>query len=159
MAKEYKITSLRLADLEKELNYLKTTREREIAAMIAEARSYGDLSENSEYDAAKNEQAKLYGRIAEIEDILSHAVIIEDENEASGRVGLGCTVTVKDLSTGEIIAYAITGSQEANPMEFKLSDDSPFGRSVVGKAAGETFTVNAPAGSYTMTVISVSREG
>lgn len=86
MAKEYKITSLRLADLEKELNYLKTTREREIAAMIAEARSYGDLSENSEYDAAKNEQAKLYGRIAEIEDILSHATIIEDENEATGRV-------------------------------------------------------------------------
>ena len=86
MAKEYKITSLRLADLEKELNYLKTTREREVAAMIAEARSYGDLSENSEYDAAKNEQAKLYGRIAEIEDILSHAVVIEDENEASGRV-------------------------------------------------------------------------
>ena len=159
MAKEYKITSLRLADLEKELNYLKTTREREIAAMIAEARSYGDLSENSEYDAAKNEQAKLYGRIAEIEDILSHAVIIEDENEASGRVGLGCTVTVKDLQTGEVTEYRITGSQEANPMEFKLSDDSPFGRSIVGKAAGETFTVNAPAGSYTMTVISVSREG
>ena len=159
MAKEFKITSLRLADLEKELNYLKTTREREIAAMIAEARSYGDLSENSEYDAAKNEQAKLYGRIAEIEDILSHAVIIEDENEVSGRVGLGCTVTVKDRTTGEVTDYKITGSQEANPMEYKLSDDSPFGRAVVGKAAGETFTVNAPAGSYTMTVVSVSREG
>ena len=140
MAKGYKITSLRLADLEKELNYLKTTREREVAAMIAEARSYGDLSENSEYDAAKNEQAKLYGRIAEIEDILSHAVIIEDEN-------------------GKQTEYRITGSQEANPMEFKLSDDSPFGRAVVGKAAGETFTVNAPVGSFTMKVISVTREG
>ena len=138
MAKEYKITSLRLADLEKELNYLKTTREREIAAMIAEARSYGDLSENSEYDAAKNEQAKLYGRIAEIEDILSHAIIIEDENEASGRVGLGCTVVVED-EKGKQTTYRITGSQEANPMQGKLSDDSPFGRSVVGKAAGETF--------------------
>ena len=159
MAKEFKITSLRLADLEKELNYLKTTREREIAAMIAEARSYGDLSENSEYDAAKNEQAKLYGRIAEIEDVLSHAVIIEDENEASGRVGLGCVVTVEDLQTGAVNDYRITGSQEANPMQHKLSDDSPFGRSVVGKAAGETFTVNAPNGSYTMKVISVSREG
>ena len=158
MAKEYKITSLRLADLEKELNYLKTTREREVAAMIAEARSYGDLSENSEYDAAKNEQAKLYGRIAEIEDILFHAVIIEDENEASGRVGLGCTVTVED-EKGNRTEYRITGSQEANPMEGKLSDDSPFGRSVVGKAAGEIFTVNAPNGSYTMKVISVSREG
>ncbi len=158
MAKEYKITSLRLQDLEKELNYLKTTREREIAAMIAEARSYGDLSENSEYDAAKNEQAKLYGRIAEIEDILSHAVIIEDENEATGRVGLGCTVVVED-SNGKQTSYRITGSQEANPMEFKLSDDSPFGRAVVGKSAGESFTVNAPAGSYTLTVVSVSREG
>ena len=158
MAKEYKITSLRLADLEKELNYLKTTREREIAAMIAEARSYGDLSENSEYDAAKNEQAKLYGRIAEIEDILSHAVIIEDENEATGRVGLGCTVVVEDAN-GNQISYRITGSQEANPMEGKLSDDSPFGRACVGKSAGESFTVNAPNGAYTMTVVSVSREG
>ena len=158
MAKEYKITSLRLADLEKELNYLKTTREREIAAMIAEARSYGDLSENSEYDAAKNEQAKLYGRIAEIEDILSHAVIIEDENEASGRVGLGCTVTVEDAN-GKQIAYRITGSQEANPMEYKLSDDSPFGRAIVGKGIGDTFIVNAPNGSYSMKIVDVTREG
>ncbi len=159
MAKEFKITSLRLAELEKELNYLKTTREREIAAMIAEARSYGDLSENSEYDAAKNEQAKLYGRIAEIEDILSHAVIIEDENEASGRVGLGCTVVVEMLSTGVRAEYRITGSQEANPMENKLSDDSPFGRAIVGKLPEDVFTVNAPNGAYDMKVISVSREG
>lgn len=97
--------------------------------MIAEARSYGDLSENSEYDAAKNEQAKLYGRIAEIEDVLSHAVIIEDENEATGRVGLGCTVVVED-ENGKRFEYKITGSQEANPMENKLSDDSPFGRGI-----------------------------
>ena len=159
MAKEFKITSLRLADLEKELNYLKTTREREIAAMIAEARSYGDLSENSEYDAAKNEQAKLYGRIAEIEDILSHAVIIEDENEASGLVGLGCTVTVQNMETGAEISYRITGSQEADPMQFRISDDSPFGRAAVGKAIGDTFVVNAPNGSYQMKVINVTREG
>ena len=159
MAKEFKITSLRLADLEKELNYLKTTREREVAAMIAEARSYGDLSENSEYDAAKNEQAKLYGRIAEIEDILSHAVIIEDENEATGRVGLGCLVTVENCETKVQTTYRITGSQEANPMQNKLSDDSPFGRAVVGKGEGDTFIVNAPAGTYEMKVISVTREG
>ena len=158
MAKEFKITSRRLEDLEKELNYLKTTREREIAAMIAEARSYGDLSENSEYDAAKNEQAKLYGRIAEIEDILSHAVIIEDENEANGLVGLGCKVTVEDPESGEKTVYTITGSQEANPMEDKVSDESPFGRAMVGKAAGDTFTVNAPSGSYTLKILAVSRE-
>ena len=159
MAKEFKITSLRLADLEKELNYLKTTREREIAAMIAEARSYGDLSENSEYDAAKNEQAKLYGRIAEIQDILSHAVIIEDENEASGLVGLGCTVTVKNMETGAEVSYRITGSQEADPMQFRISDDSPFGRAAVGKAIGDTFVVNAPNGSYQMKILNVTREG
>ena len=158
MEKEYKMSAARAQELQEELNYLKTTREREIAAMIAEARSYGDLSENSEYDAAKNEQAKLYGRIAEIEDILSHAVIIEDENEATGRVGLGCTVVVED-EKGARTEYRITGSQEANPMEHKLSDDSPFGRAIVGKAAGETFTVNAPAGSFSMKVVSVSREG
>ena len=158
MAKEFKITSLRLQELEEELNYLKTTREREIAAMIAEARSYGDLSENSEYDAAKNEQAKLYGRIAEIEDILSHAVIIEDENALSGRVGLGCKVVVKDLTTGAETEYRITGSQEANPMEYKLSDDSPFGRAIVGKGEGDKFMVNAPSGAYEMQVVSISRE-
>ena len=159
MAKEFKITALRLQELEKELNYLKTTREREIAAMIAEARSYGDLSENSEYDAAKNEQAKLYGRIAEIEDVLMHAVIIEDENDVAGRVGLGCTLVVEDLKTGKQSTYRITGSQEANPMEGKLSDDSPFGRAAVGKSIGDTFMVNAPAGSYEMKVINVTREG
>ena len=115
MAKEFKITSLRLADLEKELNYLKTTREREVAAMIAEARSYGDLSENSEYDAAKNEQAKLYGRIAEIEDVLSHAVIIEDENEASGRVGLGCTVVVEDENGKQTVLRKPTPWSSSSP--------------------------------------------
>ena len=159
MAKEFKITGLRLAELEKELNYLKTTREREIAAMIAEARSYGDLSENSEYDAAKNEQAKLYGRIAEIEDVLSHAVIIEDENELSGRVGLGCRVTVKDVATGEETEYRITGSQEANPMEYKISDDSPFGRAIIGKAIGDKAMVIAPSGSYEIEIINITREG
>ena len=158
MAKEFKLTSFALESLEKELNYLKTTREREVADMIAEARSYGDLSENSEYDAAKNEQAKLYGRIAEIEDILSHAVIIEDENEASGRVGLGCTVVVEN-DKGQQSTYYITGSQEANPMLGRLSDDSPFGRAIVGKAPGDTFMVNAPAGSFIMKVVSISREG
>ena len=158
MAKEFKITSLRRDDLLNELNYLKTTREREVAAMIAEARSYGDLSENSEYDAAKDEQGRLYARIAEIEDILNHAVIIEDENEASGRVGLGCTVVVED-EKGNQMTYKITGSQEANPMLFKLSDDSPFGRAIVGKGVGETFMYSAPAGTFTRKVISVSREG
>ena len=159
MAKEFKITSLRRDDLLNELNYLKTTRERDVAGMIAEARSYGDLSENSEYDAAKDEQGRLYARVAEIEDILNHAVIIEDENEASGRVGLGCFVTVRNLKTGVEATYKITGSQEANPMQFKLSDDSPCGRAAVGKGVGETFTFAAPAGAFDMLILAISREG
>ena len=85
-------------------------------------------------------------------------MIIEDEHEATGRDGLGCTVVVEDAQ-GKQTEYRITGSQEANPMERKLSDDSPFGRAIVGKAAGDTFVVNAPAGSFTMKVVSVSREG
>ena len=158
MAREYKLTSKRLEELKERLNYLTTTRMTEVAAMIAEARSYGDLSENSEYDAARNEQAKLNGDIADLKEIIAHAVIIEDENEATGRVGLGCFVTVEDAQTGEKTTYQITGSQEANPMENKLSDDSPFGRAVVGKAEGDTFTVNAPNGSYTMKVVEVKRD-
>ena len=155
MAKEFKITALRLSELEKELNYLKTTREREIAAMIAEARSYGDLSENSEYDAAKNEQAKLYGRIAEIEDVLSHAVVIEDENEASGRAGLGCTVLVEYLANGEQKTFRITGSQEANPMEGKLSEESPIGRGLLGHKEGEIVNVESPDGMIQLKILEI----
>ena len=157
MAKEFKITSLRMEDLERELNYLKTTREREVAAMIAEARSYGDLSENSEYDAAKDEQGKLYARIAEIEDILAHAVIIEDENEASGRVGLGCSVTVRNLKTGMEATYKITGSQEADPMNGAISEDSPMGKALMGRNAGEEITVDAPAGPVEYKILKVER--
>ena len=159
MAKQTVLTSEGLKKLEEELDELKGVKRREVAEKIKIALGYGDLSENSEYDEAKNEQAKLYGRIAEIEDILSHAVIIEDENEASGRVGLGCSVTVLNPATGVETTYRITGSQEADPMQFKLSDDSPFGRAVVGKAVGDTFVVNAPNGSYEMKVINVTREG
>ena len=158
MAKEVKITSRYLQELEKELNYLQTTREREVAAMIAEARSYGDLSENSEYDAAKNEQAKVQGRIAEIKDMLSRAIVIEDENAASGKASLGCTVEVEDLTTGEITKYRITGAQEANPMENRVSEQSPFGRAIVGKAPGDVTTVKTPFMSYDIKVLTVTRE-
>ena len=134
MAKEYKITSARLKELEEELNYLKTTREKEVAEQIKEARSVGDLSENSEYDEAKNEQAKLYGRIAEVENILANAVIIEENDEPAGRVGLGCKVRVLDLDAEEEEEYTIVGSQEADPLNYCISNDSPFGRAMVGKA-------------------------
>lgn len=157
MAKEFKLTRSRLAELEEELNYLKTTRMQEVVEDIKEARSQGDLSENSEYDEARTEQAKLFGRIGEIEDILAHAVVIEDDNEASGRIGLGCKVRVQDVASGDISEYRITGSQEANPMLGTLSDDSPFGRAIVGKTAGESVWVEAPTGKFEFHILSVER--
>lgn len=157
MAKEFKLTRMRLKELEDELKYLKTTREAEVAELIKEARSFGDLSENSEYDEAKNEQAKLYGRIAEVENILAHAVIIDESEDAAGHVGLGCTVKVLDKETGETEVYTIVGSQEADPMMGKISDDSPFGRALVGKAEGEAVAVEAPIGTLYYEVLSVQR--
>ena len=157
MAKEYKISSARLQELNEELEYLKTTREREVAEQIKEARSFGDLSENSEYDEAKTEQAKLYGRIAEVEDILAHAVIIEESEELSGHVGLGCSVKVRDLETGDEDVYQIVGSQEADPINMRISDDSPFGRAIIGKTAGDHFTVEAHIGTLKFEIISIEK--
>lgn len=159
MAKEYKLTRDRLKELESELNYLKTTREKEVAEQIKEARSFGDLSENSEYDEAKNEQAKLYGRIAEIEDILTYAVVIDEttDSEVLDRVGLGCTVKVRDLEFDETDVFAIVGSQEANPMEKRISDDSPFGRAMLGKHIGDIVEVEAPVGTIQFEILDVNR--
>ena len=157
MAKEFKLSAKRLEELQEELNYLKTTREKEVAEMIKEARSFGDLSENSEYDEAKNEQAKLYGRIAEVENILNHAVIIDESEELTGYVGLGCRVVVRDLETGEEESYQVVGSQEADPMNGKISDDSPFGRAMIGKSVGDQVAVDAPIGILRFEVVSVDK--
>ena len=159
MAKEFKITRERLKELEAELNYLKTTREKEVAEQIKEARSFGDLSENSEYDEAKNEQAKLYGRIAEVENILTHAVVFDETSDAEDAsvVGLGCTIKVRDLEFDEISVYTIVGSQEANPMEARISDDSPFGRAMLGKRIGDTVEFEAPAGTVKFEILAVER--
>ena len=157
MAKVYKITSARLKELEAELNYLKTTREKEVAELIKEARSFGDLSENSEYDEAKNEQAKLYGRIAEVENILANAVIIEENDNPADHVGLGCKVRVLDLETEEEEEYSIVGSQEADPMNFCISDDSPFGRAMIGHQVGDVVDVEAPVGVLHFRIIAVEK--
>ena len=157
MAKEFKLTKERLEQLEEELNYLKTTRELEVAELLKVARSFGDLSENSEYDEAKNEQAKLYGRIAEVENILAHAVIIDDAEIEHDVVGLGSTVELEDVEFGDVDKYEIVGSQEANPAVGRISDDSPIGRAIVGKKAGATVTVDAPGGALAFRIISVSR--
>jgi len=157
MAREYKLTRIRLIELENERNYLKTTRQKEVAEDIKVARSFGDLSENSEYDDAKNEQAKLYGRIEEIEDILAHAVIIDETEGDSGKVTLGCTVKVRDLELDETELYAIVGSQEADPMNQRISDDSPFGKAMIGKSVGDIVEVEAPIGTIRYEILSAEK--
>ncbi len=157
MAKEYKLSPERLVELQDELTYLKTVREKEVADQIKEARSFGDLSENSEYDEAKNEQGKLYSRIAEVENILANYVVIEDQEEDLDVVRLGSTITVLDKGTQETETYQVVGSQEADPMNGRISEESPFGKALLGKRAGEDAVVEAPAGIIHYQIVEIQR--
>ena len=157
MAKEFKMSQERYDELKKELEYSKTTRADEIAELIKEARGFGDLSENSEYDEAKNELGKLYSRIAELEDILLHAVIV-DEAENSDKVAIGVLVTVMNLDTGKAMpAYKIVGSQEADVMNRCISEDSPFGKALVGHSVGDEVSVEAPKGTIRYRIEKIER--
>ena len=157
MAKEYKLSAERLEELKKELVYLKTVREKEVADLIKEARSFGDLSENSEYDEAKNEQGKLYSRIAEVENILSNCVVIEERADDTDTERMGSRITVRDAVSGEEETYQVVGSQEADPMNGRISEESPFGRALLGKAIGEIAVVEAPAGNIEYEVVAIQR--
>lgn len=156
MAKEFKLSAQRLKELQDELNYLKTVREKEVADQIKEARSFGDLSENSEYDEAKNEQGKLYSRIAEVENILANYVVIEEDTDSTV-VGLGCRITVEDVALGGEETYQVVGSQEADPMNGRISEESPFGKALLGKSVGEMVIVEAPAGNIEYKVLDIQR--
>ncbi len=157
MAKQFKLTAQRLKELQDELTYLKTVREKEVADLIKEARSFGDLSENSEYDEAKNEQGKLHSHIAEIEAILDNYVLIEEAPVSDTAVSLGCQVTVEDKETGDKEEYRIVGSQEADPMNGKISEDSPFGKALIGKEAGDEVAVEAPMGVLHYKVLDIKK--
>lgn len=157
MAKEYKLSAERLEELKQELNYLKTVREKEVADQIKEARSFGDLSENSEYDEAKNEQGKLYSRIAEIENILANCSVIEETDSDPDTVRLGSKITVMDTALEEEESYQVVGSQEADPMNGRISEESPFGKALLGKRVGDTVIVDAPAGNIEYKVVSIQR--
>ena len=158
MKKEYKMSEERHQELKDELNYLKTVREKEVAELIKEARGFGDLSENSEYDEAKNEQGKLYSRIAEIEDILLHAVIITDDDAGGTSVTIGSRVTVAEIASGkELPEYKVVGSQEADPMNRAISEDSPFGRALMGAKEGDEVVVEAPVGEIHYRIVKIER--
>ena len=144
--------------LEAELDYYISVRRNEIAKQIAIARGFGDLSENAEYDEAKNEQGKLYSRIAELEEILLHAVIVDESEMDSDKISIGCRVVVTNLDNGkQLPEYTIVGSQEANVMERKVSEDSPFGKALMGSKAGSEITVEAPKGVIRYRVDKIER--
>ena len=154
---KFKMSQERYDDLVNELRYLETDRAKEVSEQIKEARSFGDLSENSEYDEAKTEQGKLYSKIAEIKNLIDNAEIV-DKNEnvvANGAVTLGSVVKVRDCEDGFEEVYTIVGSQEANPAQYRVSDESPFGRALYGHAEGDTVTVAAPDGEIKYEILSV----
>ena len=155
MAKEFKLSAERMKELQEELNYLKTVREKEVAELIKEARSYGDLSENSEYDEAKNEQGRLYSRMAEVEEILANCVVIEEEEAEGDYIRMGSTVTVFDKEFEEEQTFRITGSQEADPMNGLISEESPFGKALMGRVEGEEIVVDAPSGPVEYKILTV----
>lgn len=157
MKKEFKMSQARFDELQKELSYLKSTRSDEVAEMIKVARGFGDLSENSEYDEAKNEQGKLYSRIGELENILLHAVILEEGDMPTGLVTIGATVTVTALANGKSRSFKIAGSQEADAMHGIVSEDSPFGKALMGAKEGDTVVVSAPAGEMEYRVDKIER--
>ena len=156
----YKMSTERLQALKDELYYLETVREKEVAEQIKEARSFGDLSENSEYDEAKSEQGKLYSKIAEINDLIENAEIVDnlEVDLPKNSVTLGSVVDVIDLDDNYEQVFEIVGSQEANPREGKISDDSPVGKGLHGHKAGETVSINAPAGELKFRIVSVTNK-
>ena len=157
MQKQYKLTKERLEELKAELEHLKTVREHEVAELIKEARGFGDLSENSEYDEAKNEQAKVVSRIAELEGLIEHAVIIDEAEMKADVINLGSTVKVLDMEYDEELEYSLVGTNEANPMLGRISDRSPIGSAMIGAIVGDIITVNTPNGEMKLKILAVSR--
>ena len=160
ISNRFKMSQERLDALKEELNYLETVREKEVAELIKEARSFGDLSENSEYDEAKTEQGKLYSKIAELTVLIENAEIVDniDHDAPKDTVTLSSVVSVRDVEDDLEETYEIVGSQEANPKAGRISDDSPVGQGLIGHRAGETVVVHAPAGDLTFEILSVENE-
>lgn len=151
------ITADGLKAIQDRLEYLKTTGRAQIAEQIAVARSFGDLSENAEYDAARNDQAKLEGEILELEATIRNAVVVSDDEITNDKVNLGTTVVVFDESEQEQDEYKIVGPSEADPMNNVISSDSPVGAALMGKKKGQSVVVQAPNGEIRMKIISISR--
>ncbi|MCD7771527.1 MAG: transcription elongation factor GreA [Oscillospiraceae bacterium] len=143
--------------LQEELEYLVTVRRKEVAERLKEARSYGDLSENAEYDEAKNEQGMLEAQIADLEVVIANAVIVDDDSLSLDEVGVGSIVKLKDFDMDEILTYQIVGSTESDPDNDKISDESPIGKACLKKKIGDIFEVEVPAGTLKFEILGIDR--
>ena len=157
MSKEILLTADGLQSLKDQLEYLKTEKRNEIAEKIKEALSFGDLSENAEYDAAKNEQAEVEEKITKLENTIKNARVIEEDNAGAGVVTIGCKVKLYDKEFDEEIVYTIVGSTEANPAQYKISNESPVGSALLGKKEGEEIKVDAPQGIMEFKILEVTK--
>ena len=154
--KVFPMTKAGKEKLEQELEQLKTVKRKEVVERIKIARSFGDLSENSEYDSAKDEQAFVEGRITTLENMIRNAKIIEESDVVSDTVSLGKSVTFVELPDGEEETYTIVGSAEADPFEGKISNDSPIAQSLIGKKVGDQVTVQTPGGEMQVKIVSIN---
>lgn len=153
--KQFILTAEGLKKIEQKLDYLKSVRRREVAERIKQAIEFGDISENSEYEDAKNEQAFIEGEILTLEKMLRNAKLIEADEISADVVSLGSTVVLKDLEFGDELEYTIVGSAEADPSEFKISNESPVGEAIMGRKVGSVVEVNVPAGTLKYEIVDI----
>ena len=157
-AKKFIMTYEGVKKLEEELEYLKTVKRKEITEKIKVALGYGDLSENSEYDEAKNDQAFTEGRIIQLENMLKNAVVVDESKIPKDKVSVGSIVKVMDYEFDEEVEYTIVGSAEADPMNFKISNESPVGSALLGKKVGDVVEVAVPSGVSKFEVLEIRRD-
>ena len=155
---EYQMTHEALQELQDELDQLKTVGRAEMAEKIKVALSFGDLSENAEYDEAKSEQGKMESRINELEHLIRNAVIVDDSNEDEGTVGRSSTVTIKNLETNQEVTYRLVGFTQSDPLAGKISDESPVGKALMGKHVGDVIEVEAPKGKISFEILDVAKK-
>lgn len=151
------VTEEGLKKLTDELNYLKTVKKQEVKDAIKTAKEFGDLSENSEYEAARTEQAQVEGRITELETMLKHVRLVSSEDVTHDRVSVGVTVTAKDTATGQKMVYSLVGSTEADPFANRISDTSPIGRAIIGAKVGDKVTVQLPKKELTIIIEKIEK--
>ena len=157
MSKQIVVTESGLKKIKDELEFLKNVKRKEAAENVGIARSFGDLSENSEYDEAKNEQAKIEAQISELEETLAHVKVIGDHEIQTNTVSIGVSVVLYDIEEDEEIEYHLVSSREVNPLENKISDQSPLGKAIIGAKVGDIVTAEVPVGTIKVKIVDIKK--